>query len=288
MLQSFSKILPIRLPRIGAVAALLALLAAPHAVLAQGDLLVAPTRIVLNGGGATEILLSNIGTTVATYRVSLELRRMTDKGELVPVDEATANPAQKAALAMIRYAPRRVVIEPGQPQSVRLSARPDAALPDGEYRVHMLFRAVPDAAPLEDPSKPAAVIAAKSVVIKLVPIYGITIPVIVRKGQLTATATIANPRLTTANGQPALELTLTRSGTRSVSGEIRVLPQSGGEPVLMARGIAVYPELEKRSATLGLSAEQAAKLKGGRWKIEYRELGENGGALIASLDTVIN
>ena len=53
-----------------------ALLATPPATAGVGDLLVAPTRIVLNGSRGTEIVLSNIGDDVATYRVSVELRRM--------------------------------------------------------------------------------------------------------------------------------------------------------------------------------------------------------------------
>ena len=48
--------------------------APPHA--GVGDLLVAPTRVVLDGRRGTEIILNNIGDDVATYRVSVELRRM--------------------------------------------------------------------------------------------------------------------------------------------------------------------------------------------------------------------
>ena len=67
------------LSRLAARAALIAplLLCAPAAEAGIGDLLVAPTRIVLNGSRGTEILLNNIGEDVATYRISVELRRMT-------------------------------------------------------------------------------------------------------------------------------------------------------------------------------------------------------------------
>jgi P pilus assembly chaperone PapD len=65
--------------RLAARAALLVplLLASPSAQAGVGDLLVAPTRVVLNGSRGTEIILNNIGEDVATYRVSVELRRMT-------------------------------------------------------------------------------------------------------------------------------------------------------------------------------------------------------------------
>jgi hypothetical protein len=48
---------------------------------AQGDLLVAPTRVVIANAGAGEVVLSNIGTAAATYRIGLELRRMNDAGD---------------------------------------------------------------------------------------------------------------------------------------------------------------------------------------------------------------
>src|SRR6187551_3107882 len=87
-------------------------LAAPAPLAAQGDLLIAPTRLILDGRRGGEVILSNIGEEEATYRIDLELRRMTSDGQLVPVDEAEANVTEHAALEMIRYAPRRVVLPP--------------------------------------------------------------------------------------------------------------------------------------------------------------------------------
>src|SRR5689334_13953885 len=73
-----------------------------------GDLLVAPTRIVLDGRRAGEIILNNIGDEPATYRISVEFRRMTSDGDLTEVSEPNAQ--EKAAEDMIVYAPRRVTL----------------------------------------------------------------------------------------------------------------------------------------------------------------------------------
>ena len=75
-----------------------------------GDLLVAPTRIVLDGRRGAEIILNNIGDDTATYRVSLELKRMKPDGTLETV--VAANDREKAAEAMILYAPRKVTLPP--------------------------------------------------------------------------------------------------------------------------------------------------------------------------------
>ena len=64
---------------------------APAPASAQGDLLVAPTRVILDGRRGTEVVLSNIGSEEATYRIGLELRRMMENGRLVPVEKPDAN-----------------------------------------------------------------------------------------------------------------------------------------------------------------------------------------------------
>jgi hypothetical protein len=253
--------------------------ALPGAARAAGDLLVAPTRVVLSGGGASEVILSNIGTEPATYRISLELRRMSPEGDLDEVAPEAVTDAEKAALAMVRYAPRRLTLQPNQPQSIRVSARPGAELPDGEYRVHLLFRAIPDAA---DAAKEIEQPAEGGLSIRLTPIYGITIPMIVRKGQLQVTAAIANPRVDKQDGASFLKLDLQRSGARSVYGDITIAPR-GSKPVYAAKGLAVYPELSTRTVALQLDADEAAKLHG-PMRIEYREPAEAGGKLIAALD----
>jgi len=182
-----------------------------------GDLLVAPTRIVLDGRKGAEIILNNIGEEPATYRVSVEFRRMTPDGGLVDVAQPTADD-QKAA-DMVVYAPRKVVLAPHQPQAIRIAARPPQGLPDGEYRVHLLFRAIPPATPVV---QAAATEPVKGLRFQLTPVYGVTIPVIVRLGNLQATAAIANVHLEQKDGKPFVSLDLSRSGDRSTFGEVIV------------------------------------------------------------------
>lgn len=267
--------------RLGRAFSVLAALGAALAAVpshAQGDLLVAPTRVILNGSRGTEVILSNIGSEEATYRISLELRRMLPDGNLVDVAESEANATERAALEMIRYAPRRITLPPGQPQSVRIAARA-GELPDGEYRVHLAFRGIPKPAPAPSPGE-----APSGISVALIPIYGVTIPVIVRQGRLEAQVAITDPRLGLGERGPQLEFGLARSGASSTYGEIRVT--KGGKVVYMARGIAVYPEIDRRAVALPLSQEQAAAVAG-PVRIEYREMPEAGGEVIAAVDTVL-
>jgi hypothetical protein len=249
---------------------------------AAGDLLVAPTRVILDGSRGTEVVLNNIGSEPATYRISLEIKRMTALGGLDEIDEGDANAAEKAALEMISFSPRRVTLPPNQPQVIRVGVRLPEGTPPGEYRAHMLFRAVPDAAPAADPAKPAST----GVSIALTPIYGITIPVIVRVGDLGAEASIGEARVIDTVDGPAFAFDLARSGNRSVYGDIEVTRPGLAEPLLLARGIAVYPEVGQRQVALRVPAELAAKLKG-PVRIRYTEDREVGGGTIDEAERVV-
>ena len=246
---------------------------------AQGDLLVAPTRVVINGAGSAEVVLNNIGDQPATYRIGLELKRMTPDGNLEPVDEASITAEQRAVLDMFRYSPRRITLPPNQPQSVRISARPPEGLPDGEYRVQMSFRAVPEARPVEDG---ATGDGAGGFTIKLTPVYGVAIPLILRKGEVTAAASLVQAAVVRNGDGALLTVDLARQGNRSVYGEIRVVAAGVREPLFQARGIAVYTEVASRRLEFPLTPDQASRLRG-PVTVEYREMPENGGKLIAAL-----
>jgi hypothetical protein len=265
-------------PRIFALA--LASVAAP--AMAAGDLLVAPTRVVLDGPRGTEVFLNNVGQQTATYRISIELKRMLSSGQLEDVAPEAANDKEKATVAMITYAPRRVTLAPNQPQAIRIGVRPPADLPDGEYRAHILFRGIPDAV-----APAAAGAPAKGVSISLTPIYGVTIPIIIRKGALKASAAISDAHMVRdAKEGSSLAFTLARSGDRSVYGRIRVTKPGVAKPVYEARGIAVYAEIASRTVTLPVAPEVAAQLSGPA-RIEYLEDSDTGGGAIAEAQVVI-
>lgn len=265
-----------------ATLALVAGLTLPGApALAQGDLLVAPTRVILDGRRGTEVILSNIGSEEATYRVELELRRMTPEGGLLDIEPEDATEFERAALEMIRYAPRRITLPPGQPQAVRLSARPGADLPDGEYRVHMAFRAIPRPVKLTEAEEQE-----RGLKLKLVPIYGVTIPIIVRHGRLEAKAALEQPQIARTGEHSEIKLTINRAGQASTYGDLQILRQGSGEVLYAARGLAVYAEVASRQFSLPVAHEEAARL-GGPVRIEYRESAAAGGGLIAAIDTVL-
>ena len=248
---------------------------------AAGDLLVAPTRVILDGKRGTQVILNNVGSEEMTYRISLEIKRMAEDGRLEDIDPAATTEAEKAALALVRYAPRRVTLPPNQPQSIRIGLNPADTLPDGEYRVHMLFRAIPKTQAVTDEA------GTNDLKIQLIPLYGITIPIIVRKGELAATAALANARMGRDEDGPVLEVEASRKGNRSIYGEFRVSKPGQSKPIIVQKGIAIYPEIAKRKVDLPLSDEEAAAIRGSEVIIAYHDTPENGGGMIAELRTVV-
>ena len=245
-----------------------------------GDLLVAPTRIVLDGSRGTEIILNNIGDEPATYRISVELRRMTPDGDLVDVTDPNAE--EKAAEDMIVYAPRRVTLAPHDPQTIRIAARAPQGLPDGEYRVHLLFRAIPASKPIA--ATPAD--APKGLNLQLIPIYGVTIPVIVRLGNLEAKAGISNVALEKKEGKSLITLDLSRSGTRSTYGEVRVLKAGVKDPIALLKGVAVYTEIGSRHVAVPVDESYQGEVAG-PVTVQYLETSQDGPEKIAETQAVL-
>ena len=246
-----------------------------------GDLLVAPTRIVLDGRRGAEVILNNIGDEPATYRVSVQFRRMTEDGGLDDVEEPNAT--DKIAEDMIVYAPRRVTLAPHQPQAIRIAARPPEGLPDGEYRVHMLFRAIPAPTPIV---AAAAQEPVKGIHFQLTPIYGVTIPIIVRLGNLEATAGIANVHLEKKDGEPVVALDLSRSGTRSTYGEVRVLKAGVKDPIAVQKNVAIYTEITHRRVAVALNDAYKGEVAG-PVTVQYVETFDDGSHVIAETKTVL-
>jgi P pilus assembly chaperone PapD len=245
-----------------------------------GDLLVAPTRLVLDGHKGAEVILNNIGDEPATYRVSVEFRRMNENGELV--DVATPTETDKTTEDMVIYAPRKVTLAPHEPQAIRVAIRPPEGLPDGEYRVHMLFRAIPPATPVVQPAGEQP----KGVQFKLTPIYGVTIPVIVRLGNLQAKAGIANVHLEKGPGGESVGFDITRTGTRSTYGEVRVLKAGVKDPIAMEKGVAVYTEVGTRHVSVPVADSFKGELSG-KVTVEYIETTDDGSHLLAQTQAVL-
>ena len=113
-----------------------------------------------------------------------------------------------------------------------------------------------------------------------------TIPVIVRLGNLEAKAALTNVRKVTDDGKPAIALDISRSGDRSTFGEIRVLKAGVADPIAIQRGVAVYTEIGQRSVTIPIDPAQLADASG-QVTVQYVEPTDTGPVTIAETSAVL-
>lgn len=235
-------------------------------------IMVTPTRVSLEPGQrAAEVYVVNRSDGPLTARISLVNRRMSEDGSLVDASEPLAG--EHFADSLLQYAPRRVHLGANQGQTVRILAQPPAG-PPTEYRSHLLFRVEPTLA--RDSSRDAPGESQdENLQVRLIPVYGVTIPVIVRTGELSVSSSITDISLQRGDahqgGPVSASFMLRRIGDGSVYGDIHVYyqPSVGGPERLVgqARGLAVYPPLPARHVVVPLDLE-GESLRG-RIRVQY-------------------
>jgi hypothetical protein len=238
-------------------------------VQAQGNLLVTPRRVVFDGSNRVmELNLANTGRDTARYNISFIQYRMTEEGAFEEITEP--DPGQFFADRHLRFFPRSVTLAPNEAQTVRMQVIGRERLDPGEYRSHVYFRAVPNQVALgeEDPNRDTT-----SVSVRLIPIFGITIPVIIRVGEPTTEVYISDLALEKPEeGAPQLQFTFNRSGNMSVYGDLTVTHVSpGGTETIVGivNGIAVYTPNAIRKFRLELNPQEGVDLGSGKLMITY-------------------
>lgn len=248
---------------------LLLLSALPVRIQAQGDLLITPRRVVFEGNKQSqELTLANTGNDTAKYNVSFVQYRMTETGAFEQITDP--DPGQLFADKYLRVFPRSVTLAPNESQVVRMQFRKMPDMQPGEYRSHLYFRAVPNEKPLGD----EAGADTAAIGIRLIPIFGITIPIIARIGDLTASVELTELALDTKSDTvPNLAITFNRTGDKSVFGDMAVnwiSPDGESIEVGIVRGIAVYTPNNIRRFSMKLRNLPSVNYNTGKLVIKYQ------------------
>jgi P pilus assembly chaperone PapD len=236
------------------------------AAMAQGNLLITPRRVVFDGQKKSqELNLANTGKDTAKYVISFVQIRMKEDGSFETITEP--DPGQNFADKFLRFFPRMVTLGPNEAQVIKIQLTKTGDLQPGEYRSHIYFRAVPDEKPLgEEAPKDTTTIA-----VKLTPIFGITIPVIIRVGPSDTKVSLSDISLDTQNdSQPKIRFAINRTGNMSVYGDISVeyIAQDGKiTPAGSIKGIAVYTPNMIRRVWIDVNKTAAINYHTGKFRI---------------------
>jgi len=242
----------------------------------MGDINLFPKRIVIDDRQRLANLgLYNRAVSTGEYEITVGDMAMQPDGHLVELASLT-DPAARAlvhtASGFLRWSPRRVSLPGSEAQMVRIMARVPPELAPGEYRSHFTVVSVPPETGGTSIDEATGAGGADGIGVRIVPRFGISIPVIVRVGQTTLTAGLKDFALIAQpGGGHALSFKITREGTRSAFGDITVTAPGAKKPVGEVKGIGVYTEIAERSVQIMLdpAADPRLLARGARLSITY-------------------
>lgn len=231
---------------------------------ASANLLINPTRVVFNPTDrTTDVTLINISQTTNTYRIEwVEKKAKTSGG----YDDLTAATAANFPIAssMIRYSPKQVTLKAGERQTIKMAIRRPQGLASGEYRSHLVFKALPPMGPLA-PEKPASEQEASSMKVNILLTFAI--PVVVKQGAITYQVAMDDASISynALSKTGSVTVSMSRSGANSVIGNIDAYwtPDGGKEQVVAKTGdFNFWPEVNQAKATLTWVGTGFAKTDG--------------------------
>ena len=251
----------VKFPSAAVLAVTIAMFAAPSA---RAELMIAPTRVVLDAKEhSAELVLVNNGSETAAFRVSVENRRMRLDGALEAADAPQAD--ELFAADKVRFSPRQLVLGPGERQTIHVSANGVGALAPGEYRAHLRLMSAPVAeAKAPDPAQAND----RELGIQLIAIRSLTIPVLLRVGKLDASVSLEGAGFAQAE-DGTLVVHMIRQGTRSAYGDLRFTVQGDAKPAYFVRGVAVYVPNHARDVLIPLPKDVRARFAGKSVRIDY-------------------
>ena len=232
---------------------ILFMLALPIQGFAKG-LVISPKRVVFEKGQRiVEVILANRGEQEETYRISIVNRKMLENGQLANAD----TPAEGEFFAKdhLRYSPRQIVLAAKETQKIRLMSRLKGDASDGEYRSHLLIQEVPKADAAQKAGDTEGGLG-----INVQAVFGVSLPVILRKGDLSAQVSLSAPKINVVDGITYLEVAVNREGGKSILGTLNVFAES--KKIGILKTVAVYMSSPKRIVSIKLDPQSAKNLSG--------------------------
>lgn len=152
----------------------------------------------------------------------------------------TAGAGEPSAVSWMRAFPRRLRLEPGQRQVVRVMAEPPAGLADGEYWARVLVRSRGGQPPIEQTQGAVTLQLNVETVVVAAASF--------RKGDVTTGVAVGTPQtVRTAEGL-FLQVDLSREGNAAYLGRVRaeLLAPDGSVVAEVTDELAVYHRLRRR------------------------------------------
>lgn len=277
----------------------------PPAASAPGkaNLNITPKRLTFNRGERSHtVYIYNQGTTPAVFDISMVDRIMLPSGEIEPLSQAEKQPDLAPLIShlasakdMLIATPRRATLAPGKGQTIRILVTAPAGAGVPEYRSHLTVTTVPPRDVGVTAEEAADAERSNRLSFNVTPVFGISIPVIVRSGTPDIRGAIANVHLSYADVSPdgvaparrtpVLSFAVERTGANSLFGNVEVRAKNGKDLLGLARGVGVYTEIDQRIIQIPLRRSLTA---GEQLEIRFVDDDTNPGHVIARTAFVVS
>ena len=231
------------------------------------NLLIHPNSINFQVNERSQVItLANTSDRMTTYQLQWKENIALPAGGYRVMQESEKTTFMLAS-PYIRFSPRQVTLGPRERQSVKLLLRRVRNLQDGEYRSHLLFKAMPS-----DVSESAEPIKNPTMNISMV--LNFSIPVALRVGDYDAQVTVKQPEIQydPIRNTGAVFLSLERRGIHSAFGDISAFwKPKGGTEYLLAKSAnhSLWTELNQYRHRLSWAASDFTP-QNGELRIHYQ------------------
>ncbi len=229
--------------------------------IAEARVDIVPRRVVIEPRDRSgEVTILNIFDKPGLYRISTLHYHQNEDGTYEKLDAPNSeffNPDEH-----VRISPKQFEVSPGGRQKIRISVRKPDALPDGEYRFHLVATRY-DTLSQEEAEKnnPSG-----NVTVSMKMNLGVSIPIVIRHGDVNVETEIKdisyNPQgqaksVNSVAGE--LQMTVTRDGNIGTLGSIRAY--LNGDRIGALSNLNVFTDVEKRIIHIPLKVDPRGKGK---------------------------
>lgn len=268
------------------VLSLLAILS-PSAQAKNAELLLSPTRVVLDKGAKyATVTVRNNGDGTGRYKIDTLDSVMQENGVVKMMEGGEKSP--HSILDYISLSPKSMTLKPDENQPLRILVKNMDALPDGEYRSHIRVKV--DEPDLDSITAPTPT-DGKGAVISMKTKMTMIIPVIIRKGETSYKVSLDDASVALAGGKgetkPSVLLKLSYEGNRSANLDVKVThvaPDGKQSELAFFRGLTIYREVTKREHQVPLDVPQGLNLKNGTLHVVLMSQENEGKQVLASKD----
>lgn len=220
---------------------------------AQANLSLSPFYVQFdaNSPKRTDLVrMTNTSNEKKTYRIKLINYKQMEDGSYKEISQPL--PGNPFAAPYIGYSPHETTLDPHQSQTIRIQRKPMAAAPNGEYVSHMLMQETSGQTVGQTKLRDG------EIKIDLKAIYGVSIPIIIDKGDLSSSASITKAKVVRQANYPYAEVMVKRSGNQSFWGTLIV--KDGKEEIGRVNSFKIFLSTPQRLIKIPLSRNPSQKV----------------------------